>query len=552
MAERWDDEFDFVIIGSGAASVPAALEVIKAGKRPLIVEKAELFGGSTAMSGGVIWMPSNPAMARKGIADSAEAARAYIAACAGPPFPGSSPEKREAFLTEGPRMLADLESDGMEFVQAEGYSDYHEGENPGGVARSRSITGALFNANRLGAWKKKLRPSFAPVPMLMHEAPALGLNARTWASKLAFLRVAARLGLKSFGIDLYGTGSAIQGRLLEIALRHKVPIMLETAFTDFVVENGRVTGIVAQHEGKPLRIAAKDGVLINAGGFSRNLAMRQQFHREPASTDWTNANPGDTGEVLGKAIALGGDVGNMDQSVWIPMAIMPGGLRANMPFDMSKPFSIVVDSSGARYANESTSYMTFGNAMLDRHKQVSAVPSWLILDARFLERYRLCGTSVKTPPAEWLSTGFLKRADTLAGLARECGIDPAGLEQTVERFNGFCRTGIDADFHRGESAYNRWLGDPSVTPNPNLGPIEKGPFYAVALYPGDVGTAGGLVTDEFSRVIDKAGQPIAGLYATGNTTASVFGHSYPGAGASIGASMTFGYIAARHAARANS
>lgn len=545
------EEFDLIVIGSGAASIIAALVAQQAGARPLILEKTDKVGGSTAMSGGVAWMPCNSLQKAAGVEDSYEMARAYLDACAGDVGPASSPERRHAFLTEAPRVVEFLKDRGMEFVHAEGYSDYHEGEKPGAVARSRSLVGQIYDARRLGEWQGKLRRNGGGPPMLMHEAGPLGADGRTWASKVAMARVGLRMARNLLGADLVGNGMAIQGRLLEIALKAGIEIRLETGVTGFIVEDGRVVGVHADGKDGPRDIRASRGVLINAGGFSHNAAMRHKYQQEPIGTDWTNANPGDTGEIQQAAMDLGAAVDVMEQSWWVSVSVLPDGTKLIHPFDMSKPYSILVDQGGERFVNESTSYMDVGMAMYERHKTVPAVPSWFISDTRHRSRYRWSGLPAGKVPRSWIESGYLIRANTIEELAERCGLPADKLKQTVERFNGFARTGIDEDFHRGDSSYNRFAGDPDVKPNPNLGEIAQAPFYAVRFYPGDVGTCGGLMTDENARVLRADGSVIPGLYATGNSTASVMGRSYPGAGASIGASMTFGFIAARHATGAN-
>jgi len=546
MQSGWDYETDFLVVGSGAASVCAALVAKRAGKQALIVEKTDFFGGSTGMSGGVFWVPNNPVMKRAGVADTDELATTYLNACAGDPMPGSTIERREAFLSQGPRAIDFLEEYGMALVHAEGYSDYHEGELPGGVARSRSIVAKPFNRNRLGKWKDRFRCR-PGLPVMMHEVADLTLNGATLKSKITMVKVGLRIAQKKIGRDLVGMGGAVQGRLLEIALREQLEIWPESPLQELIVEDDRVIGGVVNHEGREFRVRARSGVLLGAGGFSHNQEMRNEFQRLPVSTEWTNANPGDTGEVMNMAIKLGAAVNVMEQSWWTLISILPDGTRATHPLDMSHPYSLMVDQSGERYVNESASYLVHGQAMYERNASVPAIPSWFICDSRFRNRYRWAGVAPGEPPAEWISSGYMLKADSLEELASQCSIDLQTLSRTIGRFNGFAATGVDEDFGRGEGAYHRFLGDPTVKPNPNLGAVEKPPFYAVKLYPGDVGTAGGLVTDEFARVQRQDGSVIEGLYATGNTTAPVAGRSYPGAGASIAASLVFGFIAARHA-----
>jgi 3-oxosteroid 1-dehydrogenase len=313
--------------------------------------------------------------------------------------------------------------------------------------------------------------------------------------------------------------------------------------------NGRVTGVQATIDGQRRTIAARHGVLVNAGGFSRNQTMRDKW-QPGTSSDWTATCPGDTGEMILDMMRIGAAVAQMEEMVGNQVALPPGtpdGL-ALVVSELAKPHSIVTDQSGERYLNEAQSYMTFCQTMLARNKQVSAVPSWLILDSQYLRKYMVSGTLPGTAkPEQWFKDGWLQKAETLSGLAIQCGIDPQRLEATVARFNQFARSGVDEDFGRGGTAYSRFLGDSAHSPSPSLGTIAEGPFYAYQFFPGDVGTYGGVVTDIHARVLREDGTPIEGLYATGISTASVMGRNYPGAGASVGPSFVWGYVAARHA-----
>jgi len=559
---NWDDSFDFVIVGSGGGSMCASLLCKSRSKRALIAEKQAKVGGSTGFSGGVWWLPNNPVMKRAGALDSFERARTYFNAVAEYRGPGSSEARRDAFLKTSPDLVNFLESAGMQFRYADGWSDYYD-TLPGGEPRGRSLVAKLFDINELGEWKDKLSmyPG-AHMPMGSEEYPTLFLAKRTWAGKRMALKLAWRmLSSKLRGQDLRANGAALQGRMLQIALREKLPIWTEAPVRDFIVENGRVAGVRVLRGGREINVEARDGVLINAGGFSRSREMREQFQPKPNSWSWTNANPGDTGEVLQAAMRLGAATDCMNEAWWVITSLAPGeklpegAINADgvaIPFmhhlDLSLPFSMMVDQSGERFCDEAGAYMEIGQRMYVRHAATGkAVPSWLIMDSRQRKFYPWGTAAPGKIPQAWLDSGYLKRANSIAELAEICRIDKGGLEKTVSRFNEFCRTGVDADFGRGGRAFDRAHGDPSVTPNPNLGAIESAPFYAVAMYPGDVGTAGGLVTDEFARVCRADGSVIAGLYATGNSTASVFGRCYPGAGASIAASFIFGYIAAAHA-----
>jgi 3-oxosteroid 1-dehydrogenase len=560
---RWDETCDLLIVGSGGASMCAALLARQLGKRALIIEKLPKVGGSTGYSGGVWWIPNNHLMKRAGVADSHERARQYFDAVVNYYGAASSEARREAYLRTGPEMIAFLERQGMQFKYADGWSDYYD-DRPGGEPRGRSLVARLFNINELGEWKTRL--SMYPgihMPMGSEEYPTLFLAKRTTAGKLMGLRLVARmLKAKLLGRDLRANGAAIQGRMLQLALKANIPIWTDTPVTELLVEGNRVVGVLARRDGRELRIRALDGVLINAGGFSRSREMREQYQPKPNAWQWTNANPGDTGEMIQAAMGLGAAVDCMNEAWWVitslgPQQTLPAGAvnpeGVAIPFmhhlDLSLPYSIMVDQNGNRFCDEAGAYMEIGQRMYQRHAETGkAVPSWVIMDARQRKYYPWGTAAPGQVPQEWLDSGYMRKADSLEELARVCGIDAQGLAATVRRFNEFCRKGRDEDWGRGSRAFDRNHGDPTVKPNASLGSIEEGPFYAVAMYPGDVGTAGGLVTDEHGRVLRGDGSIIEGLYATGNSTASVMGRCYPGAGASIGASFVFGYLAAKHAA----
>ena len=561
----WDESCDLLIVGSGGASMCAALLYKALGREALIVEKQAKIGGSTGYSGGVWWIPDNPVIKRNGVDDSFEKAVAYFESVVLYHGRGSSAARREAFLRTGPEMVDFLERQGMHFVHADGWSDYYD-ERPGGQPRGRSLVAEVFDVNELGEWKSRLSmyPGVA-LPLGSEDFPTLFLAKKTMAGKKMAMRLVWRmLKNKLFGRDVRGGGAAIQGRMLQIALREKLPMRTETAVQDFIVENGRVVGVLALRGGREVRIRARDGVLINAGGFSRNREMRERWQPKPNAWQWTNANPGDTGEMIEAAMRLGAAVDCMNEAWWVVTSLGPretlpeGAVNAEgipIPFmhhlDLSLPHLIMVDQDGRRFCDESGAYMEIGQRLYARQEQTGrGIPAWVILDRRHRENYPWGTAQPGKTPQSWLDSGYMKKADTLEELAGLCGIDAAGLVAEVRKFNGYCRTGVDPEFTRGGRAFDRAHGDPTVKPNPNLGSIEQGPFYAVAIYPGDVGTAGGLITDEHARVLREDGSVIEGLYATGNSTASVVGRCYPGAGASIGASFVFGYLAAQHAAKA--
>ncbi len=544
----FDETFDFVIVGSGAGSVPAALVMKDAGRSAVILEKLPVFGGTTAYSGGVAWLPDNPVSNADGLQDSPEKARTYMEAAAGASANEVPLPRREAYIRASREMVDFLGAKGMPWVDAQ-WPDYHD-ELPGGRASGRSLEVPLFDVRRLGDWKDKLGgiPLTTDLPLSSSETVNVFVAKRTWKGKATVARIAWRLLLKKLlGRDLRGSGPALQGHLFEIARREGVPLRLECAVQDIIVEDGRVTGVVISEQGRERRIGARLGVLVNAGGFSRNLAMRDKWQPKPTSVDWTLVNPGDTGEMITAIMRLGAAVQFMDEAWWLPSSFYPDGTLAGFhsPNDLSKPHCIVVGKDGKRFANESCGYMELGQAMY----RAGAVPAWVVFDMQHRKTYPFGQMLPGSVPRKLVESGYLKVADSLNDLASQCGIDADGLTSTVTRFNGFARSGKDEDFQRGTSAYNHYYGDPTVKPNPNLVTIEKGPFFAVALYPADVGTSGGIVADEHGRALREDGSAIAGLYVTGNSSAAVTGRCYPGAGSSIGSSMVFGYLAARNAAR---
>jgi 3-oxosteroid 1-dehydrogenase len=541
---EWNESADLVIIGSGGGSFLAAIATVDAGKRPIVLEKTDKVGGSTSMSGGVFWIPNHPLQAAAGVADSYEKGLTYMNAIVGDVGPSTSFARKDMFLRTGPKMVEYLQSKGMKFVRGEGWSDYHD-ELPGGCPEGRSLLVELFDANQLGPeWNAKLRRGPFDIPIRGTESRRLQLMKRGLPGVRAAMTLGFRmLRMKLTGKQLVGMGAAIQGRMLQMALQHGVDIRVESPVTGLIEENGRIAGVVTTRNGGPWRIEARDGVLINAGGFSHNAEMRRQYGPQPSSVEWTNSNPGDTGEMIEIAAAHGAATDLMDQAVWLITSLQPSGFRAFHVLDLPKGHCIMVDKHGKRFTNEAQSYMANGQAIY-RH---GAVPAWVILDARHRQWYPWGATPGGEPPKAWIESGYMKVADSLEALAAKCGIDPAGLKATAERFNGFCKTGKDLDFKRGDRAYDRVFTDPKIKPNPSLAPIERAPFYAVEVFPGDVGTFGGIVTDEYGRTLRGDGSVIPGLYATGNSTASVMGKSYPGAGASISPSFIFGWIAARHA-----
>ena len=543
----FDETFDLVIVGSGCASVTAALAAKASGGSAVILEKQALFGGSTAYSGGIAWIPNNPLLDD----DDAEDARTYLDHVVGAPSKSSTVAKRDAFMAEGPRAVQFLLDQGVKLIRVF-WPDYYSSA-PGGHEYGRTISAELFDLNELGAeWRNRLGSfyGFPPLPVGSHKFVDLTLAKRTWKGRRAALGLGWNMARdKLTGARRRGSGNAIQGRMLQAALKANIPLRMESELLELLTQGTSVVGVRVRGPEGEQTIGARRGVLLNAGGFSRNLEMRRKYQPSPASTDWTMVNPGDTGDVMQMAMALGADVDCMEEAWWTPGSLLPDGTYGgfHVPGESGKPHIVIVGPDGKRVGNEAGSYMEFGQRMY----AAGAVPAWAILESRALSKYSWGPVIGGKSPQAFVDNGYLVKADTIGELARKCGIDEAGFAAEIAQFNGFAARGVDEDFGRGGSAHNRAMGDPTNRPNPSLAAIEQGPFYATRIWPLDVGTSGGLVTDEHARVLQEDGQPIAGLYAAGNITAPVVGHSYPGAGASIGGGITFGYVAARHALRSN-
>ena len=547
----FDYQTDVLIVGSGGAALTAALVVKERGYEPLVVEKTPFVGGTTAWSGGGLWIPNNPISRAAGTEDSFEAALQYLNEVIGDVGPASSPERRRAFLEYGPQMVRFLQGLGFRWRAARGYPDYYP-ERPGGSANGRGIEGALFDGKQLGPWLARLHlnPSTPPFPLHTNEAPVFALMLRTPTGFMTLLRVMWRLvATRARGGVPLTLGASLVGQLLWLCLQRGVTIWVESPMAELIAENGAVVGAVIQHQGRRVRVRARGGVLLAAGGFAHNQAMREQYHPHPITTRWTSAPPSDTGDAIRAAQALGAATALMDDAWWGPTAITPQGRPQFILWERSFPFGIIVDSRGQRFMNESASYVDCGHAQYARHQEVPAIPAWLIIDAKHRRFYPFGFLPPMITPRSATGPEYLVKAATLRELASRIGVDPDGLERTVTRFNRMAATGRDEDFHRGDSAYDRFYSDPRVGPNPNLGALDRPPFYATAIYPGDLGTKGGLLTDEWARVLREDGKPIPGLYATGNTTASVMGRTYPGPGSTIGPACVFGYIAMQHAIR---
>ena len=549
----WNESADLVVIGSGGGALVAAIAAADAGLTALVVEKQGLVGGSTAMSGGVIWLPNNPLMQREGVADSEADGLAYFADVVGDVGPASSEEKRRTFISAGSTMVTFLERAGLRLTRCEGYSDYYS-EHRGGHVRGRAIEPVPYDARRLGEWRDRIQPGLAKrfgFVVKTNETRVLLNYNRSLGAFLGTARVVLRTWLGRLRRqDLLTNGASLVAQLLRIALDRGIPVWRDSAFDDLIVSDGRVVGVRVVRDGVPVTVRAHRGVLVAAGGFAHNAAMRRKYSGEqPNEGQWSGSNPGDTGEVLDAVMRLGARTDLMDEAWWSPASVSPALAGSTLAMTRQRPGSIFVDSAGERFCNEANSYVEVGKAMYARNRTAGAVPCWLIFDDGVRRRYVHTKGLPGRMPREWIDSGAVVKGDTLRDLAASIGVDADGLTATVDRFNRHAAEGLDPDHGRGQSAFNRVLGDPGRVRNPAVGPLARAPFYATRIHPSDVGTCGGLVTDSDARVLGEDGEPIPGLYAAGNITATVMGRHYLGAGASIANSMVFGFVAARHAAR---
>ncbi|MEU8248864.1 FAD-dependent oxidoreductase [Nonomuraea sp. NPDC048916] len=539
MTDEWDDLVDVLVAGSGAAGLTAAIAAADRGLNVLVVESTPRWGGTTSISGGGLWMPANPLMIRAGVQDSADEALGYMDDVIGDAGPASSPERRTAFLQTVPEVVTFLGRRGVRWRRSPDYPDYYP-DRPGGKV-GRSIEVAAFDTKLLGDWYATSRAKDGiPLPLMTDD---VWLLARAWSTVSGFVRgaqfVFRSLGQLAGGKRPVGIGGALSCSLMHIVRTQQTPVWLSAPIVDLVVEDDSVVGAVVERDGRRRRVRARHGVILAAGGFANNREWRLKHHGIPG---YSSAPEGDLGTAIEVGARAGGALALMDDAWWGATLVGPDGKNSFLVAERSLPFSIVVDANGERFTNESQSYIDFGHDMLQHG--VSG-PMWMISDVRHARRY--LNTAYLGRKKKWIEAGLLVEAPSLPALAARIDLDPGRLTATVERFNGFARTGVDEDFGRGRTVYDNYYGDPRVKPTPNLGPLERGPFRAVRLHPGDLGTKGGLLTDEHARVLREDGSAIPGLYAAGNTTASVMGRTYPGPGSTIAPAVVFGYRAAQHA-----
>jgi 3-oxosteroid 1-dehydrogenase len=544
-ADRYDAEFDLVMLGSGASGMTAALVAAIEGAQVLVLESTAQVGGTSARSSGTLWIPS--------AGDTAAAP--YLDALVGDK---ADRRLREAFLAAGPAMIACLQQHaGFVFRPYPVHPDYRQ-DLPGAATGQRPLEPPEFDGRLLGdefarvGWPIPELMLFGGMMVTRGEAARLLRAGRSLDGTL----LGARLCLRYLADRLRhprGTrlvlGNALVARLYKALLDRQVPVWCE-ARTERLIVDGRVLGAVVRRGGRELHVRARRGVVLAGGGFPAGAALRERHFRPPVAR-YTPAYEGCVGDTLRLGLDAGGALGRSgeDNALWFPgsIATRADGSTAVYPhivLDRAKPGLVAVGASGRRFVDEAVSYHEFGRAM----HRTGNVPAWLVCDRRFLWRYGLGMVRPMTlRPGRYVDSGYLQAADTIEALAAAIGVAPEGLVETVRRHHEFARTGVDADFGKGGNVYDRNNGDPAHAPNPCLGPIERAPFYAVRVEPVPLGTSLGLRTDVQAQVCDAAGNPIGGLYAVGNDMQSVMGGEYPGAGAMLGPGMTFAYLAARHA-----
>lgn len=557
--------FDVLVVGSGAAGMAAAITAKLQGLRVIVVEKDAVYGGTSALSGGGMWIPGNPVSARLGIADSREDAKTYMLHEAGP---HARPDMIDAFLDSGPEMVGFFEKNtAMQFLPAPVFPDYHPGK-PGASQGGRTLYAAHYNGKALGKHIAALRPPiremtlFGLVTVSGDEVRHFLRATKSWTSAKYVARVFGNhfMDLVRHGRGMRLTnGGALMARLAHTLYELDIPLWLSCPMQELIVEGDAVAGVRVERAGKLVELRPRHATVLACGGFPHDLARRSKLfpHLQRGGSHHSPAPQGNTGDGLRAAEKAGGRVSSdmAHAAAWVTLSRVPYGNGRHGLFphfiDRAKPGIIAVNRSGKRFVNEADSYHDFIPALLASEPEGQPGPAFLIADHRAIRRYGLgFAKPFPMPLGGLLRSGYLRKGNTIAELARAINVNEARLTQTIAQFNEDAAQGQDTQFGKGSTAYNRFMGDGDHDgPNPCLAPLVQGPFYAVEIVIGDLGTFAGLSTDTVARVTGANGRPIAGLYAVGNDMASVMGGAYPGGGITLGPAMTFGYVAARHIAQ---
>lgn len=565
------EEVDVLVVGSGAGGLSTAVAAAHRGLSVIVAEKEPVFGGTTARSGGWMWIPNNAPGKRAGIEDSVEKARTYLKHEAGAHY---DEPRVEAFLEAGPKAVEFFENNtALKFDLGPTFADYHP-TAPGGMDAGRSLVAQPFDGRELGAEIKRLRPP-------LREITVLGMMIGSGKELLHFFNVTRSPVSALFVTGLVArfvrdmafhgramrlmNGNALVARLAKSAFERNVPIWTSSPVKSLIRDDeGAVSGAVVLRPDGPVKLRTRKGVVLAAGGFPQDAVRRRALmpHAPSGHEHVTPAPPGNTGDGLRLGESVGGTVDTTlpNAAAWAPVSRPPNGdgtLGAFPHFvDRSKPGVIAITRSGRRFVNEAESYHDFCQAMVKRCREEGGpeaeIAAWFIADHRAFRRYGLgYAKPAPVPYGSLIRKGYLIKGRGIADLARQIGADAEQLKRTVAAFNGYAERGEDPEFGKGSTAYNRSLGDPDHQPNPCVAPLKDGPFYAVRLYVGDLGTFAGLRTNEHAEVLNENGVPVGGLYSAGNDAASIMGGNYPGGGITLGPAITFGYIAARRMARAN-
>lgn len=558
------NEFDVIVVGAGAGGMAAAVSAAKHGASVIVVEKDSVLGGATARSGGVLWIPCHPLSQRDSTGDSIEKATAYLRGEAGKHFDA---QKVQAFLQNGPRMVEWFQREtAVQFVPVPEFSDYHPDAN-GGLPGGRSILAAPFDGRELDkriAWLRPPLREITFVGMMFNASKEISHFFNVTRSLSSAWYVTKRLATHAREMLTYGramrltNGNALAARLARSAFDCDIPFRLDTRVERLLMEGVRVAGVCVSSSGETQNLYARAGVILAAGGFPQDVERRKAlFPHAPTGTEHLSpapaSNTGD-GLRLGSAAGAALDLDLPNAAAWIPVSKVTYRTGESGVFphliDRYKPGVIMVTRHGLRFTNEANSYHDVGMAMQKACRDDDVTEAFLICDHRTLRRYGLGFVKpFPIPLGQHLRSGYLKRGRTLAELAQASGIDATALEHTVSKFNEGAVQGEDRQFGRGNTAYNRFLGDAEHVPNPCVAPIENGPFYAIRTVIGDLGTFAGIRTDGLARALDPGGNVVPGLYAVGNDAASVMGGNYPGGGITLGPAMTFGFLAGEHAAK---
>jgi succinate dehydrogenase/fumarate reductase flavoprotein subunit len=557
MSEQQAATYDVLVVGTGASGMSAAVTAAYHGLKVLVVDKAPLYGGTTARSGGWLWIPGTRLAREQGIHEAPGAARAYLQHEATTHFDAA---RVDAFLAHGPEAI-DFFTDKtcVQFDMPPVFPDYHA-EAPGGQQAGRSMVTRPFDARELGARVKQLAP---PVPELTVFGMMLGSGKELWhflrafKSLESFWYVAKRFGGHLLDVLRHGrgmtltNGNALAGRLAKAGLDLGIPVWLDAPVERLIVEGDAVVGATVLREGRPVEVRARRGVVLACGGFPYDVERRKAlFPHAPTGHEHYTPSPAlNTGDGLRLGESVGGwvDATIPNAAAWCPTSVTrrKDGTEGVMPhfIDRAKPGVIAVTQNGRRFTNEALSYHDFVQHLVKACAGAAEVSCWLICDHKHLRRYGMgCVAPFPLPIGPHLRSGYLKRGQSLAELARAIGVPHAALQEEVECFNRDAAQGIDTKFAKGSTAYNRFQGDSLVAPNPCMAPIQQGPYYAIKIVVGEIGTFAGLATNAACQVLTQAGAPVAGLYAVGNDAASIMGGNYPGAGITLGPALTFGYI----------